>query len=169
MRHLSPKRDRQPHSSALPVQASWIFSLLSLGITRRSVRVLQCRIRSTPDEIESLYTTDLQKFISDNVGMFTSLVAVETYKNGEAKGVGEVDSLQEYFARGAATMERWVAPHAPTIDPRLMVRASFVAVLGCIMFKPWIFPSDLASDAEVTHAISEFVLKGISAAKPTGT
>jgi hypothetical protein len=51
----------------------------------------------------------------------------------------------------------------PRIDPKLMVRVSFVAVLGCVMFKDWIFSADVASDAEITAAVSNFVLGAIVA------
>lgn len=37
-------------------------------------------------------------------------------------------------------------------DSRLLVRLSFVAVLGSILFKDWIFPPGLASEKEVQEA-----------------
>ena len=118
-----------------------------------------------PPEIGFLYSTDLQRFISDNVGMFTSLVVAETYKSADTLGVGAIDSLRDYFARGAATMRRAIGPGNEAVDPRLIVRVSFVAVLASVMFKSWIFPPGLATDEEITDAINRFVMHGIKAAE----
>jgi hypothetical protein len=54
------------------------------------------------------------------------------------------------------------------VDPRLMVRVSFAAVLACVMFKDWIFPPDLATDEQISAAINAFVLEGISANSSEG-
>lgn len=51
----------------------------------------------------------------------------------------------------------------PKVDPKLMVRVSFVAVLACILFKEWIFPPGMASDEEIGAAIEDFVMDGINA------
>ena len=44
-----------------------------------------------------------------------------------------------------------------------MVRVSFVAVLACILFKEWIFPSGIADEGEISAAINNFVMDGINA------
>jgi hypothetical protein len=51
----------------------------------------------------------------------------------------------------------------PKVDPRLMVRVSFAAVLAAVMLKDWIFPPGLADDEEISAAINEFVIFGLSA------
>lgn len=117
--------------------------------------------RSLFEENASLYIEQLRKFVADNVDMITSLVVAETYETGSENGVGAIDSLQRYFQRGAANM-RERAPN-PKVDPKLMVRVSFVAVLACVMFRDWIFPPGLASDKAINEAINTFVLEGISA------
>jgi Bacterial regulatory proteins, tetR family len=109
-----------------------------------------------------LYTSELQSFISEHAEMLTSLVVAQTYDKGTSHGVGEIDSLQTYFERGAVTMFARIKGKAK-VDPKLMVRVSFVAVLACIMFKDWIFPKGMASDAEIEAAINDFVLEGIGA------
>jgi hypothetical protein len=40
---------------------------------------------------------------------------------------------------------------------------SFVAVLGCVLFRDWVFPKGLASEREITAAVSDFVLGAIAA------
>jgi hypothetical protein len=51
----------------------------------------------------------------------------------------------------------------PKVDPNLMVRVSFAAVLGCILFKDWILPAGLAGDQEISAAIKAFIMDGINA------
>ena len=113
-------------------------------------------------DFSHLYTTDLQKFIRENIDMFMSLVVVQAYANGAPQGVGEINSLKTYFDRGAATLSK-LAHRDSRVDPKLMVRVSFAAVLACIMFEDWIFPPGMATEAELTNAINEFVNNGVSA------
>jgi AcrR family transcriptional regulator len=113
-------------------------------------------------EMAHLYTSELQRFVSDNSEMLTSLVVAQTYDEGNGHGVAKINSLSTYFERGASTMIKRLRAN-PKVDPKLMVRVSFAAVLGCIMFKDWIFPRGIASDEDVTAAINDFVLEGIGA------
>ena len=113
-------------------------------------------------EMARLYTSELQRFIRDNSEMLTSLVVAQTYDDGNAHGVARINSLSAYFDRGAATMTAR-ARTKPKVDPQLMVRVSFAAVLGCIMFKEWIFPRGVADQEQITAAINDFVLEGIGA------
>ena len=117
-------------------------------------------------EMAGLYTSELQSFISENSEMLTSLVVAQTYDTGAGHGVGEINSLSTYFERGASVMSKRMktrGKNAPKVEPKLMVRVSFAAVLGCIMFRDWIFPRGLATDEEIRSAINDFVLEGISA------
>ena len=109
-----------------------------------------------------LYITELQHFIGEHSQMLMSLLVAETYAPGSTQGVGEIDSLRSYFERGAAMMSSRVDKD-PAVDPRLMVRVSFAAVLGCILFKELIFPPAVASDDGISAAITDFVIDGISA------
>jgi AcrR family transcriptional regulator len=109
-----------------------------------------------------LYITELQRFIGEHSKMLMSLLVAETYAPGSTQGVGGIDSLQTYFGRGAAMMSGRIDKD-PKVDPRLMVRVSFAAVLGCVMFKDLIFPPGLASDDEISAAIIDFLIDGISA------
>ncbi len=110
----------------------------------------------------ALYMGELQRFIVENRHMITSLVVAQTYETEAGQGVGAIGSLEKYFDRGAAIMKSQGGQNLK-VDPKLMVRVSFAAVLACVMFWDWIFPPSLASDEEIKSAIHDFVLEGISA------
>lgn len=109
-----------------------------------------------------LYITELQRFIEEHAQLFRALILTQTYGADDAHGVGAIDSLATYFDRGAAVQSNRVGDDAK-VDPRLMVRVSFAAVLANMMFKDWLFPEGLAGDDEISTAIIEFVLDGINA------
>lgn len=116
-------------------------------------------------ERSSLYTSELQHFISENCEMLTSLVVAQTYDSGTAHGVGKINSLGTYFDHSAAMMTARLKGKA-RIDPQVMVRLTFVSVLAAVMFRDWIFPAGLASDEEIEAAINSFVMEGIGANAP---
>ncbi len=109
------------------------------------------------------YITELQAFLAGHSRMLMSLVVAQTYASGSMQGVGEIDSLGAYFDRGAKTMAGRIGDANAQVDPRLMVRVSFAAVLACVLFKDWMFPRELASDDAINDAIIDFVLDGINA------
>lgn len=113
-------------------------------------------------EMTQAYTSELQRFIAGHSRMLMSLVVAQTYGSEMPHGVGEIDSLGMFFDHGAAMMQKRLKGKAK-IDPRLMVRLAFVAVLGSVMFRDWIFPRGLASDSELEAAINTFVMEGIGA------
>jgi hypothetical protein len=94
--------------------------------------------------------------------MLTSLVVAQTYDSGTGHGVGEINSLDTYFDRAASMMTKRIKGK-PRVDPKLMVRVSFVSVLASVMFRDWIFPPGLASEGDITAAINDFVMEGIGA------
>lgn len=118
-----------------------------------------------------LYITELQQFLDEHSKLLLSLVVSQLFTSGGLQGAGgqgargqgveEIESLRHYFDRGAAMMSSRVEKN-PKVDPKLLVRVSFAAVLGCVMFKDWIFPAGLASDDDIGTAIIDFVLDGIS-------
>ena len=108
-----------------------------------------------------LYISELQHFIREHSQMLMSLVFAQTYAPFNTPGVGEIDSLQSYFARGAAMMTRRTKDEAK-VEPKLMVRVSFAAVLAAILFKSWLFPPGLASEEEISDALIDFVIDGIA-------
>ncbi|MFT3928793.1 MAG: TetR/AcrR family transcriptional regulator [Spongiibacteraceae bacterium] len=113
-----------------------------------------------------IYITELQEFLDEHSKLLLSLVVAQLFTSGSAsvgqgQGVGEIESLRHYFERGAAMMSGRVDADAP-VDPKLLVRVSFAAVLGCVLFKDWIFPEGLANDKDIRSAIIDFVIDGIS-------
>jgi AcrR family transcriptional regulator len=116
----------------------------------------------TRSEKSRRYIRELQQFMSEHSKMLLSLVVAQTYEPGSTEGVNDIDNLSTYFARGAALMATRMA-RTPKVDPKLMVRVSFVAVLACILFREWIFPPGMASDEEIGAAIEDFVMDGINA------
>lgn len=117
-------------------------------------------------EMGGSYTTDLQRFIRENMGMITAVVAAQLAERGAAPA-GEVKSLTPYFERGASILSMWTGD-APKVAPELMVRVSFAAVLASVLFKDWLFPPGLASDEAIGAAINDFVMEGLSANWPDG-
>lgn len=107
------------------------------------------------------YIGELRAFLTEHSKMLMALMVARTYSPDSSGDVGEGDSLSTYFERGAVLMASRVVD--PRVDPKLMVRAAFAAVLACVMFKDWIFPEGLASEDEISAAIMDFVLEGLSA------
>jgi AcrR family transcriptional regulator len=119
------------------------------------------------DDAESLrfhtrqYILELKQFIERHSKMLTSLVVAQAYACDGVQGVGQIEGLNEYFDRSAAIGSSLTAGK-PAIDPKLMTRVSFAAVLATVIFKEWLFPKDLASEEEISNAISSFVMEGIN-------
>jgi len=111
------------------------------------------------------YIRDLQAFLGDHARMFLSLMVAQTFSPDSFGESGGIDSLSSYFDRGATTMASRVdmAGVPARVEPRLMVRVSFAAVLGCILFNDWMFPPGSAKEDEISAAIIDFVLDGIAA------
>lgn len=110
----------------------------------------------------ALYIDELQRFVRENSRMLTSLVVAQTYDPEATQANSAISSLGDYFDRGAAMMTSRLTGPA-RVDPKLMVRVSFAAVLACVMFKDWIFPPGLADEEQIRAAINDFVRDGIGA------
>lgn len=107
------------------------------------------------------YIDELQDFMGEHSRSLMSLIVAKAY-TGSDKGLSEIEGLRDYFARGAAMMAVR-APADPAVRPELMVRVSFAAVLGSVMFKDWLFPEGMAGDDEIREAIAAFTIDGIRA------
>ncbi|MBW8753022.1 MAG: TetR/AcrR family transcriptional regulator [Sphingomonadales bacterium] len=116
----------------------------------------------TMREMARRYIGELQDFMAQHSRMFMSLIVASAYSPEATNPVSEMEGLRAYFEQGAKVMASRVGDHA-AVDPKLMVRVSFVAVLASLMFKDWLFPAGMASDAEIREAIAEFVIDGIMA------
>lgn len=132
-RHFSDFQARQPGREALPV--------------REGARA---------------YIAELQEFIEGHSGMLMSLVVAKAYAQDPTEGGSGIDGLLEYFERGAARMQGRVGTDLK-IAPEMMVRVSFAAVLGSVLFKDWMFPPGMAGADEIREATIDFVLDGLNA------
>ena len=107
------------------------------------------------------YINELQDFMDEHSRSLMSLIVAKEYK-GSAEGLSEIQGLRDYFERGRAMMSSRSRGKA-AVPPELMVRVSFAAVLGSVMFKDWLFPPGLASDEAIRQAIVDFTIDGIRA------
>ena len=107
------------------------------------------------------YILELKQFIERHSKLLTSLVVTQAYTCDGVQGVGQIEGLNDYFDRTAAIGRSLIAGK-PAVDPKLMTRVSFAAVLATVIFKDWLFPKDLASEEEISAAISGFVMDGIN-------
>jgi len=109
-----------------------------------------------------LYISELQQFLDEHSKSLLSLIVAQRFTSGNMPGARKIESLSQYFDHGAAMMTERVDKN-PTVDPKLMVRVSFAAVLGCVLFRDWMFPRGFARNADIRAAIIEFVIDGIGA------
>lgn len=112
-----------------------------------------------------VYITELQDFMERHARMLMSLIVASAYSPDTTEGLGDIAGLRDYFAMGQKIMEDRVGTDLP-VEAALMVRVSFAAVLANVMFKDWLFPKGLASDAKIRDAVIDFVIDGIRANEP---
>jgi len=106
------------------------------------------------------YIGALQDFTETHSAMLTSLVVAADYSLDSDKGVSEIEGLESYFERGASLMIKRFGAEL-RVNPTLMVRVSFAAVLGNIVFKNWLFPSGEVQEESIRDAITNFVFHGL--------
>lgn len=117
---------------------------------------------STGKELAHEYIGELQDFISKHSRMFLSFLVANIYSPESVGSIEGFDGLQAYFEKGK-NLTSVRSGDQPKVSPELMVRVSFASVLANLMFKDWLFPKGLASDAEIRQAVADFVIEGISA------
>lgn len=116
-------------------------------------------------DVARAYIGELLDFMASHSKMFLSLAVANAYSPEASGGIEALDGLQDYFRKGEAMSQARVGD-APRIAPELMVRVSFAAVLANLMFRDWLFPPGMASEAEIRDAIAAFVIQGIEANGP---
>lgn len=107
------------------------------------------------------YILELHQFIGRHSRMFRSLVAAQLYASENVHGLSQVEGLQNYFSHAVARMMKRLAGK-PRVHPKLLTRVSFATILACVMFRDWLFPGELASEDEISDAISAFILDGLN-------
>lgn len=116
--------------------------------------------RPLPQKVRS-YIEELQMFIGEHAEALMSLVVAEAYEPDSIQGLGGVKALGEYFERGANEMIQRTAGGA-RVAPELLVRVSFTAVLANVLFRHWMFPAGMASEQQISEALTDFVIEGVS-------
>ena len=107
------------------------------------------------------YIQELRRFMEQHSRMLMSLFVTQMYE-ADLQGLSEMEGLNDYFS-GTAAMAQKRLTKKPKIDPKLMARVSFATVLSCVLFKDWLFPKGIASEGEISAAISNYVMEGINA------
>lgn len=116
---------------------------------------------ATKRERALLYAAELQSFLNEHVKLLVSLFVAQTYGAPSLDGSGTgLDELQTFFDEGSALMASRASGTSP-FDPGTMFRVAFGALLGCVTYKDWLFPSPQRDNAEIEAAIAEFILFGI--------
>lgn len=113
-------------------------------------------------QLAQRYIGELQDFIGEHSRMLMSLLVARAYGQVAEDAPEEIEGLEAYFARGAAIMHARSGTSAK-VPPELMVRVSFAAVLGSVLFRDFLFPEGLADEASIRRAIADFTIEGISA------
>jgi AcrR family transcriptional regulator len=108
------------------------------------------------------YTRELQKFIADHSLMLKTVIAAKMFASDSVPGLGQVEGLHDFFSKTTAKSVKRLSGK-PRIHPKLMSRVSFATILACVVFKDWLFPEGLASEGEISAAISDFILEGLNA------
>jgi AcrR family transcriptional regulator len=119
-------------------------------------------------EMARRYILELQDFMEQHSRMFMSLIVASAYSPEATNPVSDMEGLRAYFAQGTELMTKRMGANA-RVDPKLMVRVSFVAVLASLMFKDWLFPAGMNKDEDIREAIVDFVIDGIMANGKDGT
>jgi AcrR family transcriptional regulator len=145
-----------------------IFQPLNRHFSAFHADVLSDAAQAEPmRDMAQRYIDELQDFIAEHSRMLMSLIVARAYTPDGSDVPGDIDGFKSYFDRGAAMMARRMAGDGK-VAPELMVRVSFAAVLGSVMFRDWLFPPGLASDAEIRAAIADFTIDGFRANEPDG-
>ena len=108
------------------------------------------------------YTRELQTFVGDHSMMLRTVIAAQMFAADSVQGLGQVEGLHDFFSRATAKSMKRLSGK-PKIHPKLVSRVSFATILACVIFKDWLFPEGLASEAEISAAISDFILEGLTA------
>ncbi|HMO68328.1 MAG TPA: TetR family transcriptional regulator [Novosphingobium sp.] len=118
-------------------------------------------------DLATRYIDELQDFIEDHSRSLMSLIVARAHGQVAGEGPEEIEGLEAYFARGSATMRAHRGENL-AVPPELLVRVSFAAVLGSVLFRDWLFPPGLADDAAIRRAIAAFTIDGIGTGDPAG-
>ena len=109
------------------------------------------------------YAEGVIRLLGENRKLLAALINAHNYDADDIAQVGDVDSLDAYFSRAAAAMSRESAATGwdPGIDPAIAVRIVFGMVASTVLFREWLFPPEISSDA-ITAAATLLIEQGLS-------
>lgn len=144
-----------------------VFEPLDRSFAQFNAKMLSVTGRSESfSEGSTAYITALQEFMDQHSKALMTLVMARAYEKAAGAQPAIGADLREYFEIGATAMRQRVGEN-PRVAPELMVRVSFAAVLGCALFKDWLFPPGLADDEAIRRATIDFVVDGVNANNET--
>jgi AcrR family transcriptional regulator len=108
------------------------------------------------------YTRELQSFIREHSMMLRTVIAAQMFERDSVQGLGQVQGLHDFFSLATAKAMKRLSDK-PKIHPKLVSRVSFATIFACVIFRDWLFPEGLASEREISAAISDFILEGLQA------
>jgi AcrR family transcriptional regulator len=134
-------------------------------MNQQFVDFFNTRLADTEDarqETARKYILELQRFMASHSKMLMSLLFAQMYESDEVEGLSQVDGLHDYFSR-AATMAMSRRSGKSKVDPKLMGRFSFATIMACVIFKDLLFPEGLATEAEISAGMADFIMYGTRA------
>ena len=134
-------------------------------MNQQFVDFFNTRLADTEDarqETARKYILELQRFMASHSKMLMSLLFAQMYESDEVEGLSRVDGLHDYFSR-AATMAMNRRSGKAKVDPKLMGRFSFATIMACVIFKDLLFPEGLATEAEISAGMADFIMYGTRA------
>jgi len=111
------------------------------------------------------YVGEMQQFIADHSRMFLSLVVNQAYRAAGIGSVAQMNALEAYFDK-MARMARARMRRRSGVNPELVTRLTFATILASVVFRDWLIPRNVASDAEIRKAVVDFVIAGVNDGQP---
>lgn len=107
------------------------------------------------------YIDELQQLLAGRSRMILSLVAANIRGSDDLLGTDGIAAMQAYFEKGAENLARRHGAASGT-SADYLVRVSFAAVLGNVLFKDLIFSNGQFPDAKIRESLAKFMLNGLS-------
>lgn len=107
-------------------------------------------------DVTRSYIAQQQEFLRDHSRMFMSLLMRETF---EADGATSENGLQEFLDK-MSTFAAARLDERTDVNPKLLARISFGALLASALLREVLFPRDIASEKDISEAVIDFVIKG---------
>jgi len=103
---------------------------------------------------------EMQNFLEEHSEMLLSITTDKAFKEDSQLGIDQLSGLKDYYELSS----RWMTSRLdsePQVDPKLVVKAIFAIVLGCVIFKDWLLHEDPTTEDDFREAILNFVTNGL--------